>query len=74
MNQQSDSSDLLGGYKPVMIGRIIQPLREEFETLFCKTFSRKQNQTFLSEYFQALVSRDMIFSVTVSLCNCKAKS
>lgn len=50
MNQQSDSTDLLGGYKPVMVSTIISPLREQFELLFCKTFSRKQNQVFLSKY------------------------
>lgn len=48
MSQQSDSSDLLGGYKPVEIKQIVAPVREKFEELFCKTFSRKQNVKFLS--------------------------
>lgn len=47
MSQQSDSSDLLGGYKPVEVKQIVAPVREKFEVLFCKTFSRKQNVKFL---------------------------
>lgn len=47
MNQQSDTADLLGGYKPVDHKQILLPLREVFEDLFSQTFSRKQNLTFL---------------------------
>uniref|UniRef100_A0A670YJS7 Midasin n=1 Tax=Pseudonaja textilis TaxID=8673 RepID=A0A670YJS7_PSETE len=47
MNQQSETADLLGGYKPVDNKLIWLPLRESFEELFAQTFSRKQNQTFL---------------------------
>ncbi|RMC13256.1 hypothetical protein DUI87_10790 [Hirundo rustica rustica] len=47
MNQQSDTADLLGGYKPVDNKLIWLPLRESFEELFAQTFSRKKNQTFL---------------------------
>ncbi|XP_054829779.1 midasin [Eublepharis macularius] len=47
MNQQSDTADLLGGYKPVDNKVIWLPLRESFEELFAQTFSRIQNQTFL---------------------------
>ncbi|XP_060061378.1 midasin [Erinaceus europaeus] len=47
MNQQSDTADLLGGYKPVDHKLIWLPLREGFEELFAQTFSKKQNFTFL---------------------------
>uniref|UniRef100_A0A3Q3JWH6 Midasin n=1 Tax=Monopterus albus TaxID=43700 RepID=A0A3Q3JWH6_MONAL len=47
MNQQSDTADLLGGYKPVDHKQILLPLREAFEELFSQTYSRKQNLTFL---------------------------
>ncbi|XP_032398227.1 midasin [Etheostoma spectabile] len=47
MNQQSDTADLLGGYKPVDHHQILLPLREAFEDLFSQTYSRKQNLTFL---------------------------
>ncbi|XP_058470371.1 midasin [Solea solea] len=47
MNQQSDTADLLGGYKPVDHKQLLLPLREAFEDLFSQTYSRKQNLTFL---------------------------
>lgn len=47
MNQQSDSSDLLGGFKPVDLKTVVAPVRQEFELLFTKTFSAMQNNTFL---------------------------
>uniref|UniRef100_A0A674E141 Midasin n=1 Tax=Salmo trutta TaxID=8032 RepID=A0A674E141_SALTR len=47
MNQQSDTADLLGGYKPVDHKLILLPLREAFEDVFSQTYSRKQNLTFL---------------------------
>ncbi|XP_077408316.1 midasin isoform X2 [Vanacampus margaritifer] len=47
MNQQSDTADLLGGYKPVDHRQILLPLREAFEDLFSQTYSRKQNLAFL---------------------------
>ncbi|XP_067673927.1 midasin-like [Haliotis asinina] len=47
LNQQSDSTDLLGGFKPVDLKFVIMPFREDFEMLFIKTFSRKQNARFL---------------------------
>ncbi|KAI9276342.1 P-loop containing nucleoside triphosphate hydrolase protein [Umbelopsis sp. AD052] len=47
LSQQSDSSDLLGGFKPVD-GKIIAiPLKEEFDKLFERTFSVKKNAKFL---------------------------
>ena len=35
MSQQSDSTDLLGGFKPVDIKQLVKPVREQFEKLFC---------------------------------------
>ena len=48
MSQQSDSTDLIGGFKPMEMKHMVAPVRNEFETLFCETFSRKQNVKFLS--------------------------
>lgn len=48
MNQQSDSSDLLGGYKPVDFAVVVQPLRREFENLFSKDFDSAKNSKFLN--------------------------
>jgi len=47
MNQQSDSVDLIGGYKPVELKIIIKPIREEFESLFRAEFNVEQNTKFL---------------------------
>ena len=52
MSQQSDSSDLLGGFKPVEMKQLVFPVREKFEVLFCNSFSRKQNVRFLSHVQQ----------------------
>lgn len=47
MSQQSDSSDLLGGFKPVDMMGLVRPVKEWFDELFGKTFSLKANQAFL---------------------------
>lgn len=48
LNNQSDVSDLIGGYKPVDLKCIIGPLRVEFEKLFRQTFNVEKNEKFLS--------------------------
>jgi len=47
MNQQSDSVDLLGGFKPVELRLVCAPLKEKFDSLFCATFSKVKNKAFL---------------------------
>ncbi|KAK2715538.1 hypothetical protein QYM36_010205, partial [Artemia franciscana] len=47
MNQQSDSADLLGGYKPVEIRHVVAPVRDAFEELFGQSFSLQENSKFL---------------------------
>ncbi|OJJ80494.1 AAA family ATPase midasin [Aspergillus glaucus CBS 516.65] len=47
LSQQSESSDLLGGFKPVNIRTMAVPMLDEFTTLFELTFSAKKNQKFL---------------------------
>lgn len=48
MNNQSDVSDLVGGFKPVDLAFVIAPLRTEFEYLFKQTFNVQKNEKFLS--------------------------
>ncbi|KAJ6370382.1 hypothetical protein OIU76_028623 [Salix suchowensis] len=43
LSQQSDVADLLGGFKPIDSLSICIPLYKEFEVLFSKTFSMKEN-------------------------------
>ena len=47
LNQQSDSADLLGGFKPVSLTRSLHKLREMFTEVFCQTFSSGNNIKFL---------------------------
>lgn len=48
MNNQSDVSDLIGGFRPVDISFVISPLRIEFEGVFSKTFDLQKNEKFLN--------------------------
>ncbi|KAH8280488.1 hypothetical protein KR018_008600 [Drosophila ironensis] len=47
MNNQSDVSDLVGGFKPVELNYVLAPLRFEFEHLLCGTFNAEKNMQFL---------------------------
>ncbi|KAF2794635.1 midasin [Melanomma pulvis-pyrius CBS 109.77] len=47
LSQQSESGDLLGGYKPVNVRSLVIPLKDEFDELFDTLFSRKNNRIFL---------------------------
>ena len=49
LNQQSDSSELLGGFRPVALRQVFTPLVARFESLFCRTFSRAKNAPFLEK-------------------------
>ncbi|KAJ2862548.1 AAA ATPase midasin [Coemansia aciculifera] len=49
LSQQSDSSDLLGGFRPVDISLIALRLREAFDALFARTFSKDKNAEFLEK-------------------------
>jgi len=57
MSQQSESSDLLGGFKPVDVRLLCAPLLDEFELLFGKTFSKKSNEKFLDSVRNAYISK-----------------
>ncbi|KAL7273036.1 AAA ATPase midasin [Rhizina undulata] len=47
LSQQTESGDLLGGYKPVDVRTLAVPLKEAFDDLFERTFSLKKNKRFL---------------------------
>lgn len=46
VSQQTETGDLLGGYKPVNSKTIALPVQETFESLFASTFSLKKNERF----------------------------
>ncbi|CAG2161607.1 unnamed protein product [Oppiella nova] len=58
MNQQSDSSDLLGGYKPIEINVMIGPIKEEYLDLFSLTFESDKNVSFLTKFAQIFKSEE----------------
>lgn len=47
MNQQSESADLLGGYKPVDIKVHVAPVMKEFTHRLEKSFNKKKNEVFM---------------------------
>ena len=48
VNQQSDSGDLLGGFRPVSLARSLHPVRQRFTEVFCSTFDSVTNSKFLN--------------------------
>ncbi|KAF4033085.1 ATPase family associated domain-containing protein 5 [Phytophthora infestans] len=58
LNIQSDSSDLVGGFKPVEIHLLARPLYMDFVELFTATFSQKSNAGFLNVVRIALEHKD----------------
>lgn len=47
LSQQTESGDLLGGYKPVDVRTLAVPLKDTFEELFEQTFSIKRNAHYI---------------------------
>ncbi|TYZ63967.1 hypothetical protein PybrP1_004209 [[Pythium] brassicae (nom. inval.)] len=58
LNIQSDSSDLVGGFKPVEIHLLARPLYMDFVDLFSGTFSQKSNAGFLNVVRTAFEHKD----------------
>jgi midasin len=48
LSLQTDSTDLLGGFRPVNIARIARQVYQDFVDIFVSTFSRNQNADFLT--------------------------
>ncbi|KAJ5925090.1 hypothetical protein N7454_007729 [Penicillium verhagenii] len=65
LSQQSESTDLLGGFKPVSIRTMAIPMLDEFNQLFELTFSAKKNQKFLSSVSKSVVSENWARLVTL---------
>ncbi|RAO66769.1 uncharacterized protein BHQ10_002781 [Talaromyces amestolkiae] len=56
LSQQSESTDLLGGFRPVNLRSMAVPILDEFNQLFEQTFSAKKNQRFLSSVTKSLTA------------------
>ena len=58
LSQQSEASDLLGGFKPVNIRALALSIRDDFELLFNETFPSPENQRFLAAISQAVLRKE----------------
>ncbi|GFS38685.1 midasin [Nephila pilipes] len=47
MSQQSDSIDLIGGYKPIDLSLALKPIKDEFDRLFPMSMNMEKNSKFL---------------------------
>ncbi|KAI8145635.1 P-loop containing nucleoside triphosphate hydrolase protein [Fennellomyces sp. T-0311] len=66
LSQQSDSSDLLGGFKPVEGKILAMPLKETLEDLFDRTFkSDEKNAKFLETVRKAFVRQKWKYFVAL---------
>nr|XP_026493936.1 midasin isoform X1 [Vanessa tameamea] len=48
MNQQSDSADLLGGYKPVDLKYVVRPIKTEYIEMFKGFYNVEKNKKFIN--------------------------
>ena len=58
LSQQSESSDLLGGFKPITTRSLALPLVDIFNDLFDDTFSAERNQSFQSSVTRCIVKQN----------------
>ena len=69
LSLQTDSTDLLGGYRPLELHHVARRSYQSFVDLFTSTFSRRQNAEFLSYASTALQRRQW---KKLSQCFCRA--
>ena len=60
LSQQSESTDLLGGFKPVSIRTMAVPMLDEFNQLFELTFSAKKNQKFINSVSKSVAAGNWV--------------
>jgi midasin (ATPase involved in ribosome maturation) len=58
LSQQTDSADLVGGFKPVELRLLCAPLKDKFDAAFARTFSKQANAEFLASVQLAFVQQD----------------
>jgi midasin len=58
LSLQTDSTDLLGGYKPLEIRHVARGVYDNFVDLFVSSFSRSQNAQFLRFVLNAFEKGD----------------
>ena len=70
MSRQSDTIDLLGGYKPVDMDYLLLPLKDVFLNCFQTTFSKSKNETFIGHIQRTFEQKkfDTLFSMMEHVC------
>ncbi|CEF65608.1 Midasin [Strongyloides ratti] len=63
LSQHSESSDLIGGYKPVSPMTLLLPIRETFLDLMKNCFNMEKNQKFIGHLDKLLESKNFIDSL-----------
>lgn len=58
LSLQTDSTDLLGGYKPLEMRHVARGVYDNFVDLFVSSFSRSQNAQFLNFVLTAFEKND----------------
>lgn len=58
LSLQTDSTDLLGGYKPLEMRHVARGVYDKFVDLFVSSFSRSQNAKFLKYVLTAYEKKD----------------
>ena len=58
LSQQSEASDLMGGFKPLNVRALAVPLKDDFAPLFNETFPSDQNQRFVAALSQAILRKE----------------
>ena len=56
LSLQTDSTDLLGGYRPLELHHVARTVHRTFVDIFVSTFSRKQNMKFL-QYASSMLEK-----------------
>ncbi|XP_055345103.1 midasin-like isoform X2 [Paramacrobiotus metropolitanus] len=64
LSQQAELTDILGGYKPIEMGRVFAELQVVFLDLFRRTFSLQQNVVFIERAQKALLQKDWTLLAT----------
>ena len=65
LSQQSETGDLLGGYKPLNLRVYAMPIQEEFEDLFDRTFSSERNQRFIKSVARTVARGEWVRTVAL---------
>ncbi|KAI9762204.1 MAG: hypothetical protein M4579_000527 [Chaenotheca gracillima] len=58
LSQQSESADLIGGFKPISTRSLIMPMKDEFDDLFQLTFSSDRNHRYLNTLSKSLAKEN----------------